>query len=122
MQKHLAGVVGSEVSAKQKAGMFGMCLKASPRHEFNLAQPNSPGVLVHWKVVLLIAATPSPEKRGYWIANSSVQMDQGEPEAANATACGLGQGIPIIIDSHFHLDRTLSRLRLPANGTLRDIL
>ena len=125
MQQLLADVAGSVVSAKQKAAMFGMCLqvKASPPQEFNLVEPNSPGVLVHWKVVLLIAATLSPEERGYWRANfSSVQVDQGEPEAADATACGLGRVIPIVIDSHFHLDRTLGRLRLPANGTLRDIL
>ena len=124
MQQLLAGVAGSEVSAKQKAAMLGMCLqvKASPP-QFNLVEPNSPGVLVHWKVVLLIAGTLSPEERGYWRANfSSVQMDQGEPEAADATACGLGRVIPIVIDSHFHLDRTLGRLRLPANGSLRDIL
>ena len=49
-------------------------------------------------------------------------MDQGEPEAADATDCGLDRVLPIVIDSHFHLDRTLSRLRLLANGTLRDIL
>ena len=125
MQQHLAGVDGSEVSAKQKAVMLGICLqvKASPPQEFSLVEPNSPGVLVHWKVVLLIAATLSPEERVYWRANfSSVQMEQGEPEAADATTCGLGRVITIVIDGHFHLDRTLSRLRLPANDTLRDIL
>ena len=47
-------------------------------------------------------------------------MDQGETEAADVTACSLGQVIPIVIDSH--LDPSLSRLRLPANGTLRDVL
>ena len=125
MQHLLAGVAGSEVSAKQKAAMLGMCfqVKATPPLEFNLVEPNSPGVLVHRKVVLLIAATLSPEERGYWIANfSSIQMDQGEPEAADETVCGLGRVIPIVTDSHFHLDRTLGRLRLPANGTLRDII
>ena len=65
----------------------------------------------------------SPEEREYWTANfSSTQMDQEEPEAVGATAPGPEKVLPAVFDSHFDLDRTLSRLCLPADGTMGDIL
>ena len=87
----LAGVAGGEVTAIQKQAMLGLChqVKAVPPGEFSLAEPNSPGILVHWKVALLIAAALSPAERGHWKANFSlVTKGQGEPKAMDAAAQG----------------------------------
>ena len=67
MQRLLNTVQDSEVSAVQRQAMEGMChnINVGLPHSFNLAMANSPGVLVHWKVLLLISATLNEEEREY---------------------------------------------------------
>ena len=58
IQRLLDTVEHCEVSEVQRNAMIGMCkhLKAKQPEVFDLAAANSPGVLVHWIVVLLIVA------------------------------------------------------------------
>ena len=68
---------------------------------------NSIGVLLHWRVLMLIASMLSDEQRDFWRKTFRTPEQPIHPEA---------------FDSHFHLDRTLSQLRLSRNGSLEDIV
>ena len=116
IQRLLDTVEHCEVSEVQRNAMIGMCkhLKAKQPEVFDLAGANSPGVLVHWKVLLLIVAVLNQEEREYWKTNFEESTDE----------CNVGQTsrYPAAIDSHFHLDRTLNKLGISGKGSLQDIL
>ena len=68
---------------------------------------NSIGVLLHWRVLMLIASMLSDKQRDFWRKTFRTPEQPTHPEA---------------FDSHFHLDQTLSQLRLSRNGSLEDIV
>ena len=121
MQRLLNTVQDSEVSPVQRQAMEGMChhLNIGLPHSFNLATANSAGVLVHWKVVLLISATLNEEEREYWRTNFP---EDGSVTQENQVTPVIQEPVyPAAIDSHFHQDRALDKLRIPACGTLKDL-
>ena len=68
---------------------------------------NSIGVLLHWRVLMLIVSMLSDEQRDIWRKAFKTPEQPTHPE---------------VFDSHFHLDQTLSQLRLSRNGSLEDII
>ena len=105
--------------------MLGMCLqvKASPPTGVQLGRAKLPLCFDALDSSVAHCNNTKSRAKEYWRAHfSSVQVDQVESESADTTACGLGHGLLVVIDSHCYLDRNLGRLSLPANGTLRDIL
>lgn len=83
---------------------------------FTLYPPNSLGVLLHYKAPWLLAASLSEEERSYWKENFHVPADiqVREVEVAN----------PLVqaFDSHFHLDRSRQKFRLPQNSSVQQLL
>ncbi|XP_060600969.1 uncharacterized protein LOC132754339 [Ruditapes philippinarum] len=120
IQKLLLSTGDTVVSSTQMEAMQAFCgfLKSPIPKEFILEPINSPGALIHWKVLLLVAASLNAEEREYW--KTSFPIPEGmvidEPEEEPAEI------LPEAYDSHFHLDRTLRELNLPSSGTLEDIL
>ncbi|KAJ8315880.1 hypothetical protein KUTeg_006556 [Tegillarca granosa] len=92
--------------------------------KFTLFPPESPAVLIHWKVALLISACLDDQERHYWIEHHPVpedmerEQDQEKPREPEPEP----EMLPEAFDSYFHLDRLLKECHLPENGTLQDIL
>ena len=120
IQKVLCSTDNTEVSPAQEKAMEEFCkfMKLRIPSKFILEPANSPGVLLHWKAVLLIAASLDKDERDYWQDNFPAPeglepVEQAEPEPEEV--------LPEAFDSHFHLDRTLHKLGVPARG-LEDIV
>ena len=86
--------------------------------QFVLEPCNSVGALLHWKALLLVAASLTEEERDYWRENFKAPSDTELQEQQIVQR----RVIPEAFDSHFHLDRTLRDMFLPADGTVDDIL
>ncbi|XP_053379961.1 uncharacterized protein LOC123533598 [Mercenaria mercenaria] len=117
IQKVLSAADNTRISEVQKEAMKHMCtfLRVHVPDQFTLEPANSPAVLIHWRAVLLIAATLQEDERRYWQDNYPApegveKVQRVEPEVK----------LPEAFDSHFHLDRTLRKLHL-SDGTLEDI-
>lgn len=121
VQKLLSHADNTEVTRRQEAAMQEFCkfLQEPIPDKFILEPCNSVGVLLHWKALLLIVASLAEEERDYWRktfqAPEDAELQEVQPEISERVH-------PEAFDSHFHLDRTLHEMFLPAQGTLDDIL
>ena len=125
VQKLFSVADNTEFTSRQIASMTELCnfLHEPVPQRFELSPCNSVGVLVHWKALLLIAASLEKEERQYWLntfqSPDSIEVMDVEEDAAEIAPQRV---YPEAFDAHFHLDRTLRDLGLPACGSLEDIL
>lgn len=115
--QHLLAVAdNTSITEVQHGAMVEMChfLQCEAPREFTLEPANSPGVLIHWKAILLIAASLDNEEQQYW-RDSFPGPGVDEPVETVKT-------LPMAFDSHFHLDRSLQQCGLPSHGSLDDVL
>ena len=111
----------TEITSRQESAMQEFCrfLKEPVQDKFVMEPCNSPAVLLHWKVLLSIAASLKEEERDYLKNNFQA------PEEAVVIEFQLGAPVrvtPEALNAHFHLDRTLRDMKLPFHGSLEDIL
>jgi len=86
-----------------------------PRY-YDLQSLDNLGSLIHWKVLLLVAKSLSPEQRSMWKGDRSPMETSLLPSEAAAIP------EPVFsIDSHFDLDMTLTALGFPPRGSLGDV-
>ena len=100
-----------QVSILQNRAMSEICrLQGHPiSDEFVVAPASSPGVLLHWRILLVLFACLSDRDR------------QGVIDQYPVSATWIDvEGLPEEMDSHFHLDRTRKALNLP-NASVEDI-
>ena len=121
VKKMLSSPDTTEITLRQEIAMQEFCrfLKEPVPDKFVMEPCNSPAVLLHWKVLLSIAASLKEEERNYWKNNFRA------PEEAVVIEAQLGAPVrvtPEAFDAHFHLDRTLRDMKLPFHGSLEDIL
>ncbi|MCG8047547.1 MAG: TatD family hydrolase [Candidatus Thiodiazotropha endolucinida] len=92
------------VSIQQSRAMAAMCqLQGDPvPEEFTLVPANSPAVLLHWRVLLVIVACLNDRDRQDLVERYPISAMWIEEES-----------LPEGIDSHFHLDRTRRNLNKP---------
>ncbi|XP_033728831.1 uncharacterized protein LOC117317969 [Pecten maximus] len=95
----------------QIVGMRAFCgyLSVPCPDNFTLEPVNSVAVLLHWKVLLLIAARIPATEREYWRTLFPA------PEE-------VGTRTPRAFDAHFHLDRTLKAMGLRLDSTFQSVL
>jgi TatD DNase family protein len=122
VQKVLCVTDNTDITPRQDAAMREMCtfLKEPVPDKFTLEPCNSPGALIHWKAVLLIAASLTGEERQYW--QETFQAPEELLEAVAAVAVQQEKVYPEAFDSHFHLDRTRRDLQLPNRTGLDEVL
>ena len=120
IQKLLSITDNSEITQRQEAAMQEFCkfLCEPIPDQFVLEPCNSVGALLHWKALLLVAASLTEEERDYWRENFKAPSDTELQKQQIVQQ----RVIPEAFDSHFHLDRTLRDMFLPADGTVDDIL
>ena len=120
VQKLLSITDNSEITQRQEAAMQEFCkfLCEPIPDQFVLEPCNSVGALLHWKALLLVAASLTEEERDYWRENFKAPSDTELQKQQIVQQ----RVIPEAFDSHFHLDRTLRDMFLPADGTVDDIL
>ncbi|XP_033759474.1 uncharacterized protein LOC117341720 [Pecten maximus] len=70
---------------------------------------NSVAVLLHWKVLLLIAARNPATEREYWRTSFPAAEE-------------VGTRTPRAFDAHFHLDHTLKAMGLRLDSTFQSVL
>ena len=121
IQKLFSQAVNTEITRRQAQAMEEFCkfLQEPIPDKFILEPCNSVGVLLHWKALLLIAASLTEEERGYWRKTFQAPEDAELQDVQPAVQQRIN---PEAFDSHFHLDRTLREMFLPSHGTLNDIL
>lgn len=121
IQKLLIKADNTEVTQTQETAMQEFCrfLHQPIPQQFILDPGNSVGILLHWKALLLIAASLTEEERDYWRENFHAQDFADESEYQQVVQ---PRNDPEAFDSHFHLDRTLRKMHLPDNGSVDDIL
>ena len=85
--------------------------------KFTLQPCYSVGVLLHWEALLLIASSLAEEKRDYYRSTFQAPEDAELQEPVPPVKV-----YPEVFDAHFHLDRFLREMNLPAQGTLDDIV
>ena len=103
------------VQAHQMEGGEKYMLITPPRY-YDLQSLDTIGSLIHWKVLLLVAKSLSPEQRSMWKGDRSPMETSLVPSEAAAIP------EPVFsIDSHFHLDMTLAALGFPPSGRLGDV-
>ena len=115
VQKMLSSTDNTLITTRQEKSMEEFCkfLRESVPAKFVIQPCNSPAFLLHWKALILIAA--SLEEESNFQAPEDVEMQEVQPMP---TACV----DPDAFDSHFHLDRTLRDMGLSPHGSLEDIL
>ncbi|XP_053389778.1 uncharacterized metal-dependent hydrolase YcfH-like [Mercenaria mercenaria] len=119
IQRMFSTADNTEVTPRQEEAMAELCrfLRIPVPDNFVLEPANSPGCLIHWKAVLLIAASLDADERQYW------QDYYPVPENAEIQPQVEAQvRLPAAFDSHFHLDRTLRKLNINPAGNLDDII
>lgn len=118
VQKLLNQTDNTEVTQRQETAMQEFCkfLHEPVPEKFMLEPCSSVGALLHWKALLLIAASLTEEERSYWKKNFLAPEENLEAPVVRR------RSIPEAFDSHFHLDRTLRDMFLPASGSVDDIL
>ena len=123
IQRLMSVADNSSISEVQHEAMVELCkfLKDPVPREFSLEPANSPGVLIHWKAVLLISASLEEEERQYW-KDSFPVPEQATEETDGADPEPMEEVLPVAFDSYFHLDRSLKDLGLPVHGSLNDVL
>lgn len=99
------------VSIQQEKAMTEMCRvqRDEVPEEFSVMPANSPAVLLHWRVLLVVFACLNDRDRQELIERypiSATWMDE--------------EGLPEGFDSHFHLDRSRKVLNKP-NASVKDI-
>ena len=100
-----------QVSILQNRAMSQICRLQghSIPDEFVVAPANSPGVLLNWRILLVLFACLSDRDR------------QGVIDQYPVSASWIDvEGLPEEMDSHFHLDRTRMALNQP-NASVQDI-
>jgi len=119
VQKMLSTLDNTSISERQEAAMKEFCkfLHEPIPEKVTLVPCNSVGALLHWKVLLLLAASLSEEERAYWVLNFQAPED-AQPVAE---AIPIQPKYPEAFDAHFHLDRTLHRLQLQ-QGEMKDMM
>lgn len=121
IQRLLSQTDNTEVTQRQATAMQEFCrfLHEPIPEQFILEPGNSVGILLHWKALLLVAASLTEEEREYWRANFHALDLTEEVEVQQVVSPRID--LPAF-DSHFHLDRTLRKMHLPADGNVDDIL
>ncbi|MCG8048540.1 MAG: TatD family hydrolase [Candidatus Thiodiazotropha endolucinida] len=119
VQHMLVSADNSCISPIQKTAMVDMCkyLQCPVPSDFTLVPASTPGVLIHWKAILLIAASLDDDERSYWRDSFPEPDTTGEVERQEPV-----RALPLAFDSHFHLDRSLQHCGLPRHGSLDDVL
>lgn len=126
-QQHMLNAMdNTSISPRQMEMMARMCdyhhLPVPDR--FTMYPVNSPGVLVHWRVLLLLAACLEEEDRVYWI--NRFQVPEGFEEFERIAEVAEPEpepepSYPEVFDSHFHLDRVLRDLGISRSGSIKDV-
>lgn len=121
VQKLLSPVDNTEITERQERAMQEFCkfLHEPVPDKFVMEPCNSVGALLHWKALLLIAASLAEEEREYWRKTFQAPEDTENQEIQPASPVRV---YPEAFDAHFHLDRTLRDMHLPAQGSLDDII
>ena len=117
IQKLFSQVDNTEITRRQAKAIEEFCkfLQEPIPDKFTLEPCNSVGVLLHWKALLLIAASLTEEERGYWRKNFQAPEDAELQDVQPAVQQRIN---PEAFDSHFHLDSTLREMFHPPHGTL----
>ena len=121
VQKMLSPMDNTTISDRQEIAMQEFCafIGEPIPDQFVMVPCNSPAILLHWKALLLIAASLDEDEREYWKANFQ-SPDAVEEQDADIAAPV--HTVPEAFDSHFHLDRTLRDMKLSSEGCLEDVL
>ena len=116
IQKMLSQTDNTEITQRQETAMREFCkfLYEPVPDKFVLEPCNSTAVLLHWKALLLIAASLGEEEREYWLKTFKTPE-----ETLFAVPVKVH---PDAMDSHFHLDRTLRDMHLSPQGSLDEII
>ena len=106
VQKMLSQTDNTEITQRQETAMREFCkfLYEPVPDKFVLEPCNSTAVLLHWKALLLIAASLGEEEREYWLKTFKTPE-----ETLFAVPVKVH---PDAMDSHIHLDRTLRDMHL----------
>ena len=121
VQKMLSSTDNTLITTRQEHSMEEFCkfLREPVPAKFVMQPCNSPAVLLHWKALLLIAASLEEEERDYWKSNFQAPEDVEMQEVQPIPTARVD---PDAFDSHFHLDRTLRDMGFSSHGSLEDIL
>lgn len=98
------------VSIQQARSMTAMCRLQGDEvpQEFSVVPANSPAVLLHWRVLLVVFACLNDQDRRELISRYP------------AAATWIGDELPNAVDSHFHLDRSRRSFR-SAGASVEDL-
>ncbi|KAH3886853.1 hypothetical protein DPMN_010866 [Dreissena polymorpha] len=115
MQKLLDRKDTTEITEAQRKAMDGICnfFNVMAPTMYQLDPPNCPAVLVHWKALVLMAASLQEDERKYW------RDIFGAPQVSEVEAT-LAVG-PKAVDCHFHPDRLARRLGVQTSCPVVDI-
>ncbi|CAG2244394.1 tatD [Mytilus edulis] len=105
--------------------------------QFTLVPVNSPGVLIHWRIQILIMSwigeRRSQELREMYPVGSILSqgrigppLNHSQASASMETSPRLENAVsrprPITVDAHFHLDRAWAKTNLPGRPNLRQYM
>ena len=118
LQELLSQTDKTEVTQHQETAMreFYKFLHEPIPEKFVLEPCSSVGTLLHWKALLLIAASLTEEERHYWRKNFLA------PDRKLQAPIVRQRSIPKAFDYHFHLDHTLRDMFLSASRSVDDIV
>ena len=121
VQKMLSPTDNTEIAKRQERAMEEVCkfLHEPVPDKFEMEPCNSTGVLLHWKALLLTAASLGEEEREYWQRTFLAPEDAELQEIQPALPVRV---YPDAMDSHFHMDRTLRDMGLSLHGSLDEII
>lgn len=100
--------------------MARMCEYHHLPDKFTMYPVNSPGVLVHWRVLLLLAACLEEEDRIYWINRFQI-LEVYEEFERIAEVAEPEPSYPKVYDLHFHLVRVLRDFGMSRSGSVEDV-
>ena len=115
VQKMLSPTGNTEISKRQERTIEEFCkfLHEPVPDMFEMEPCNSTGVLLHWKALLLIAASLGEEEREYWQRTFIAPEDAELQEIQSALPVRV---YPDAMDAHIHMDRTLRDISISLYG------
>jgi Tat protein secretion system quality control protein TatD with DNase activity len=131
----------NEVTPGQRSAMVSLCecMGIAQPAEFTFVPLSSPAALLHWMPLLLIMSRVSPSTQKEFRELYATLPPQESPASVSTGVTGKGDGVtvsdvvvgllkvgdkaePEAFDSHFHLDRLRTMLKLPSSASLQDAL
>ena len=123
-QKLLSAIDKLELSENQLTAMTEMChfLKAPVPARFSLTSCDSPAILLHWKVLTLLAASLAADERADWKRMFCLPEEASAVGEEEGTPKEVPRRYPEAFDAHFHLDRAIRDLGLRTDSSLEDLI